>query len=108
MSHDSDPRPERIRARLSHPVVDADGHWLHYGPVFREQIRKVGGDTALEGVLSVSKATREALSMSVPERRRRGIDERAANAILIKVNKIGTLSETLEAIELAHKAASAV
>ena len=28
----------------------------------------------------------------------------AANAILIKVNQIGTLSETLEAIELAHKA----
>jgi predicted TIM-barrel fold metal-dependent hydrolase len=67
------PRPEQIRARLSHPVVDADGHWLHYGPVFREEIRKVGGDTALEGVLSVSKGTREALSMSVAERRRRRI-----------------------------------
>ena len=34
----------------------------------------------------------------------RGIEERAANAILIKVNQIGTLTETLEAIRLAHEA----
>ncbi len=39
-----------------------------------------------------------------PERLRRGIKERSANAILIKVNQIGTLSETLETIEIAHKA----
>jgi enolase len=36
-----------------------------------------------------------------PERLRRGIDERVANAILVKVNQIGTLSETLEAMRLA-------
>ena len=34
----------------------------------------------------------------------RGIDEKSANSILIKVNQIGSLSETLDAIELAHKA----
>lgn len=34
----------------------------------------------------------------------RGIKEKAANSILIKVNQIGTLSETLAAIEMAHKA----
>ncbi len=34
----------------------------------------------------------------------RGIEEKSANSILIKVNQIGTLSETLDAIELAHKA----
>ncbi|HET9393882.1 MAG TPA: phosphopyruvate hydratase [Candidatus Rubrimentiphilum sp.] len=38
------------------------------------------------------------------ERLERGIRERAANSILIKVNQIGTLSETLEAVEMAHKA----
>ncbi len=37
------------------------------------------------------------------ERLQRGIDERAANSILIKVNQIGTLTETLEAVELAHR-----
>ena len=36
------------------------------------------------------------------ERLRRGIDERVANAILVKVNQIGTLSEALDAIELAR------
>ena len=34
----------------------------------------------------------------------RGIEEKSANSILIKVNQIGTLSETLDAIEMAHKA----
>ena len=38
------------------------------------------------------------------ERLRRGIAERIANAILIKVNQIGTLTETLEAIVLAKRA----
>jgi enolase len=36
------------------------------------------------------------------ERLRRGIDEGIANAILVKVNQIGTLTETLDAIELAR------
>jgi enolase len=34
----------------------------------------------------------------------RGIDEGVANAILVKVNQIGTLTETLDAVEMAHKA----
>jgi enolase len=38
-------------------------------------------------------------------RLQRGIDAGVANSILIKVNQIGTLSETLEAVELAHRAA---
>jgi enolase len=38
------------------------------------------------------------------ERLRRGIEQGVANAILIKVNQIGTLAETLEAIELARRA----
>ncbi len=35
---------------------------------------------------------------------KRGIEEKCGNAILIKVNQIGTLTETLNAIEMAHKA----
>ena len=38
------------------------------------------------------------------ERLQRGIDEGVGNAILIKVNQIGTLSETLDAVQLAHRA----
>ncbi len=37
------------------------------------------------------------------ERLQRGIDEKAANALLVKVNQIGTLTETLDAVELAHR-----
>jgi enolase len=37
------------------------------------------------------------------ERLQRGIDEKIANSILIKVNQIGSLTETIEAIELAHR-----
>jgi enolase len=38
------------------------------------------------------------------ERLRQGIGRGIANAILVKVNQIGTLTETLEAVEMAHKA----
>ena len=38
------------------------------------------------------------------ERIQRGIDENVANAVLIKLNQIGTLSETMAAIEMARKA----
>jgi enolase len=34
----------------------------------------------------------------------RAIEERASNSILVKLNQIGTLTETLEAIEMAHRA----
>ena len=37
------------------------------------------------------------------ERIRRGVAEGCANAVLIKLNQIGTLSETIEAVELAHR-----
>ncbi len=43
------------------------------------------------------------LFVTNPERLRQGIDEGAANAILIKPNQIGTLSETFDAIDLAAR-----
>jgi len=44
------------------------------------------------------------LFVTNPARLADGIAQGAANAILIKVNQIGTLSETLDAVEMAHKA----
>jgi len=44
------------------------------------------------------------LFVTNPIRIAEGIDRGLANAVLIKVNQIGTLSETLEAVEMAHKA----
>jgi enolase 1/2/3 len=43
------------------------------------------------------------LFVTNPERLRRGIQERAANALLVKVNQIGTLTETLDAVALAQR-----
>ena len=43
------------------------------------------------------------LFVTNPERLRRGVAEGAANALLVKVNQIGTLSETLDAVDLAHR-----
>ena len=44
------------------------------------------------------------LFVTNPERLARGIGDGIANSILIKVNQIGTLTETLAAVEMAHKA----
>ncbi len=44
------------------------------------------------------------LFVTNPERILRGIQSKTANAVLIKVNQIGTLSETLEAVEMAQHA----
>ncbi len=43
------------------------------------------------------------LFVTNPERLQRGIDAGAANALLVKVNQIGTLTETLDAVNLAHR-----
>jgi enolase len=43
------------------------------------------------------------LFVTNPERIRRGIESRAANSLLVKVNQIGTLTETLDAISLAQR-----
>jgi enolase len=43
------------------------------------------------------------LFVTNPERIARGIAESAANAVLVKVNQIGSLTETFDAVELAHR-----
>jgi enolase len=43
------------------------------------------------------------LFVTSPERLRLGIERGVANSILIKVNQIGTLTETIEAVRLAHE-----
>lgn len=44
------------------------------------------------------------LFVTNPERLKRGIDNHVANALLVKVNQIGSLTETLDAVEMAHRA----
>jgi enolase len=62
------------------------------------------GWTALTGVLGDQvQLVGDDLFVTNVERVRRGLAERAANAVLIKVNQIGTLTETFDAVELAHR-----
>lgn len=56
---------------------------------------EIGGKVQLVG---------DDLFVTNPQRLRDGIARAAANAILVKVNQIGSLSETLEAVEMAHRA----
>jgi enolase len=60
-----------------------------------EITRKIGEDVQLVG---------DDLYVTNTERLQMGIDGKLSNAILIKVNQVGTLTETLAAVEMAHKA----
>ena len=33
--------PAEVRSRLHHPIIDGDGHWIEYRPVFAERMRQV-------------------------------------------------------------------
>ena len=44
------------------------------------------------------------LLVTNPERVRRGIQDKTCNALLVKLNQIGTLTETIQAVELCHRA----
>ena len=62
---------------------------------WREMTRRLGNQVQLVG---------DDLFVTNTERLKKGIDNGCANSILIKLNQIGSVSETLEAIKMAHKA----
>ncbi|WP_193106166.1 phosphopyruvate hydratase [Brachybacterium sp. FME24] len=62
---------------------------------WKAMTERVGAKTQLVG---------DDLFVTNPERLGRGITEGSANALLVKVNQIGSLSETLDAVDLAHRA----
>jgi enolase 1/2/3 len=77
-----------------YPVVSIeDGAAEDDWHAWRELTARVGEETQLVG---------DDLFVTNVERLERGIEEQVANAILIKVNQIGTLTETLDAIALAR------
>ena len=78
----------------THPIVSiedglAEDEWA----AWRKLTDRIGGRVQLVG---------DDLFVTNVTRLQRGIDQGVANAILVKVNQIGTLTETLEAIELAR------
>src|ERR1700746_1213668 len=64
--------PAQIHAKLKHPIVDGDGHWVEFPPVFAEKMRKVGGDKAADGFLA-PRGAGEGLKMTPAERTERRI-----------------------------------
>ncbi|MPY92735.1 MAG: hypothetical protein GEV08_06570 [Acidimicrobiia bacterium] len=66
-----------LRRRLGHPVIDADGHWVEYGPVVRDALRRIGGDTAARGFGSFSAGVERSLAMTVEQRRHHHLSQEA-------------------------------
>ncbi|MGA8380302.1 MAG: amidohydrolase family protein [Stellaceae bacterium] len=65
--------PREIHAKLGHPVIDGDGHWVEYTPVFAEKMRKAAGDKAADGFIAAQRRIPDSLNLSIEERKRRGI-----------------------------------
>src|SRR5437667_466545 len=63
----------KLRDRLSHPAVEADGHWIEYGPVMREEFKRIGGDAAAEALDLASSRVPSSLKMSVAERAKKRV-----------------------------------
>jgi predicted TIM-barrel fold metal-dependent hydrolase len=65
--------PEQIRKNLSHPVIDGDGHWVEYTPVFAEKMRKAVGNLGADGFLASQRRIPDALSLTREQRAERGV-----------------------------------
>jgi len=73
---------------LEDPLAEEDwAGWRSLTEALGDRVQIVGDD----------------LFVTNPERLRRGIADRSANALLVKVNQIGTVTETLDAVSLAHR-----
>src|SRR5205807_2167502 len=73
MSAHGDWQPEKVRSKLTHPVIDGDGHWIEYTPVFAEKMRKVVGDKGADGFLAQQRFIPDTLRLTIDERKQRGI-----------------------------------
>jgi len=74
---------------IEDPLNEEDwAGWTEMTKVLGSQVQIVGDD----------------LFVTNPERLARGIASDTANALLVKVNQIGTLTETLDAVDMAHRA----
>src|SRR5689334_5169323 len=72
---------------LEDPLAEDDWDaWVKLTAELGERVQLVGDD----------------LFVTNPQRLREGIEKRAGNSILVKVNQIGTLTETIEAVEIAR------
>ncbi len=76
-------------ATIEDPLSEDDWEgYAHFTAELGDRVQIVGDD----------------LFVTNPVRLKRGIDEKSANSILVKVNQIGTLTETLDAVSMAQRA----
>jgi len=74
---------------IEDPLAEDDWEgWAHLNGQIGERVQVVGDD----------------LFVTNPTRLAKGIEHKTANSILVKVNQIGSLTETLDAVSLAHRA----
>jgi len=79
-----------------YPIVSIeDGHAEDDWDGFKMMIEKLGNKIQIVG---------DDLFVTNPKRLERGIKEKAANSVLIKLNQIGTVTETIDCIQMAYKA----
>jgi enolase len=95
-------------AKTAAEMTSIYGQWLDAYPIvsledplgeedwagWRELTAQLGGRVQIVG---------DDIFVTNPERIRRGIAEKVANSLLVKVNQIGTLTETFGAVDLAHR-----
>jgi enolase len=94
--------------RSTDEMIEFYADWVNRFPIFsiedgldendwkgwKKMTQKLGGQIQIVG---------DDLFVTNTQRIGRGIKERSANAVLIKLNQIGTLTETLDAIRMAHR-----
>ena len=74
---------------IEDPLAEDDwDSWVHFTSVMGDQIQIVGDDHYVTNTERIAK----------------GIELKSANALLVKVNQIGSLTETAESVEMAHRA----
>ena len=74
---------------IEDPLAEDDwDSWVHFTSAMGDQIQIVGDDHYVTNTERIAK----------------GIELKSANALLVKVNQIGSLTETAEAVEMAHRA----
>ena len=101
---EAEPQPKKSAGDM----IDFYAAWVDKYPIFsiedglsendwdgwKQLTKKLGGTTQLVG---------DDLFVTNSKRLKMGIERKVANSILVKVNQIGTLTETLDAVRLAHE-----
>jgi len=95
-------------SRTSAQMMEVYAEWLDAYPIvsLEDPLAEddwAGWQSLTEALGGRVQVVGDDLFVTNPERLRRGIADRSANALLVKVNQIGTITETLEAVSLAHR-----